>query len=104
LGDQLKRELDNLHLERLLDISRAKILKALGIESWQRLKEKATESGMALHDYIFASLEENPKKDEQLKLPMNSVELLCTHSFINTENIRDLEKAYISVYGPGQGV
>lgn len=101
LWGQLKKELDNLHLERLLDLGRSKVLKALGIGSWQRLKEKATESGMALHDYIFASLKENPKNDADL--PMGAVELLCAKSFINLGNIRDLEEAYISVFGQGVG-
>jgi len=56
---------------------------------------------MTLHDYIFASLKENPKID--LKLPMGAIEMLCTRSFINPGNIRDLEEAYISVYGQGVG-
>jgi len=99
----LKKELDNLHLERLLDLTRAKILKALGIGSWQHLKEKATESGMAPHDYIFASLKDNPIKNGEI-LSMGAIEMLCTQSFINPGNIRDIEAAYISVYGRGLGV
>jgi hypothetical protein len=102
LWNQLKKELDNLHLERLLDSSRAKILKALGIGSWPHLKEKATESGMALHDYVFVSLKENPIKNGEV-LNVKVLEMLCTQSFVNLGNIRDIEEAYISVYGQGIG-
>jgi len=86
----LKKELDNLHLERLLDLSRAKILKKLGLGSWQLLKDKATESGAPLHNYIFASIKE--------EMPVGIIEVLCSQSFIDPKNIRDLEEA---VYGKG---
>jgi len=58
---------------------------------------------MASHDYIFASLKDNPIKNGE-SLSVGAIEMLCTQSFINPGNIRDIEAAYISVYGEGVGV
>ena len=64
---------------------------------WRTLKQKIRRrrkrpnGGMAPHDYIFASLKDNPIKNGEI-LSVGAIEMLCTQSFINPGNIRDIDK------------
>jgi hypothetical protein len=103
--DQLEKELNKLHRERSIDIIRAEILDILGIGSWQGVEAKATESGMALRDYLIASLKDLEHSPLcKLVSSMEVTTMLSAHcSYIDPGKFHDLAEAYVSVYGQGVG-
>jgi len=67
------RDMNNLHLQVLLDLSKTKILELVGMQSWERLHDRASERGMSPQDFVH---------DYATLLSQDSLDFICTNDFI----------------------